>query len=150
MRTNPSTQCSESTHGELSATFPGIMRARTQQLSSESCECERSRMVRRTLTHGPSENPSSNFPQVSVKLPHASAAAYSETFHFPLSFHRTFRRTFRKVSAGLSALSFRRTFQVSVDFPQCFRTDACVQRIAPKVLENPVPLVGPQGRRVLP
>ena len=88
-----------------SATFRGTMRVRT-------------------LTHGPSESPSSNFLQLSIKVPHASAAVYSEFFHLP---HHSFRRTFRKVSAQSFHRTFPKTFhrKLLLDFPQGFCTDAC-------------------------
>ena len=39
--------------------------------------------------------------------------------------------------------------QFPQDFPFCRVPHRCVQIIAAKVLENPLPLAGPQGRRVL-
>ena len=100
MGTTPPTQSSKSIHGELSATFRGIMRVRT-------------------LTHGPSESPSSRLPQLSVKLSHASVTAYSDISHF------------RTVSAGLSAQRFRWTFS----------TDAC-RELLPKSLRIQCPWLG--------
>ena len=129
MGTTPPTQCSESTHGELSATFHRIMRV-TQ------------RSVRKSLV------------QLSASFRQVAACFCSTVFRdfrlsaqfpqdFPQSFPQSFRRTFR--------IKFRRTFQVSAGLSGRF-PHRWVQRIAAKVLENPVltvPLAGPQGRRVL-
>ena len=130
MGTTPPTQCSESI---LTGSFP--------QLSAESCECESSRTVRQRVP--------SDLVQLSAALRQVAACFCSSvsrdlprSAQFSLDFPRSFRRTFRikfpqdfphKASAGFSA-----------GFPH-----RRVQRIAAKVLENPVPLVGPQGRRVL-
>ena len=97
--TTPPTQCSESTHGELSATFRGIMRVRT-------------------LTHGPSESP---FVQLSATFRQVAACFCSRVLrdsYFPHSFGTVsaglgggasakFPQDFPHiVSAGLSAQSF--------------------------------------------
>ena len=94
--------------------------------STESCEYKRSRAVRPKVLVQISATSS-------VKLPHASAAAYSE-----ISTFRTLSVKFPTVlSAGLSAQSFRRTFRAKLPgtFLQGFCTDVC-REMLPKSLRT--------------
>ena len=158
MGTTPPTQCSESTHGEFSATFRGIMRVRTVT----GCGQE---VPRPTLRNFPSscrmllEQRAQRFPlsaqsfrrtfgrifptKFPQDFPHKVSAGLS-----PQSFRRTFSTKFpqdflHRVSAGLSAQSFRRTFHTKfpLEFPQGFRTDAC-REVLPKSLRIQCPWLG--------
>ena len=80
----------------------GVPTWKFPQLSAESCECERSRMVRQKVPRRPTFR---NFPSSCRMLLQQRIQRFS-TFRF----RRTFRGTFRKVSAGFSAQSFRGTF----------------------------------------
>ena len=90
------------------------------QFSTESCKCERSLTVRQKI-------PCPSF----RNFPSSCHMLLQQRKGFPLS--ARFLQDFpHKAFGGLS-----------VGFPH-----RCVQRIAAKVLENPVPLAGSQGRRV--
>ena len=86
--------------------------------------------------------------QISVKLPHVSASACPESFHFPHSFRRTFCRTFCRTFRR----TLRRTLRVKFppgfpqDFPSFHRT---FRRVSAQMrAENCWTLAGPQGRTV--
>ena len=100
----------------------------------------------RTLTHGLSECPSSNFHNFpsSCRMFLQQRVQRLSTFRtisaaqdIPQSFHRIFRTKFPQDFLH----------KVSAEHPAAF-LHRCVQRIAAKVLENPVPFPGPQGMRV--
>ena len=93
-----------------------------------------------TLTHCPSK---------SALIQH-SATFRQVAACFCSSMLRIF--TFRTVSAGLSAGFFRRTVHRAQSFRWIFRRVSAQMRrelLRSQSLEDPVPLAGPQGRRVL-
>ena len=111
------------------------------QLSAESCECERSHTVRQKAPCPTFRN----FPSSCCMLLQQRIQRSSTLRTVSAGLSAKFSAGLHKISAGLSAQSFRWT-SAGLSAGSLHRY---VQKIAAKVLENRVPLTRSQGRRAL-